>query len=225
MSRCKVGDVMTIDVVSVREDAPFREIVDLLETRRVSALPVVNQARMVVGVVSEADLLRKMEFAGVPARPRLFEGRRARVAREKAAGRVARELMSAPAVTIMAHTSVVEAARQMESAGVKRLPVVNLAGRLVGIVSRGDLLDVFQRSDAAITEDVRRELGQLPGVESAQVNVETTRAVVTLTGTLDRRSLVPVVSGIAERADGVVGVTNRLTYRLDDTAPVLVTVA
>ncbi len=133
--------------------------------------------------------------------------------------------MSAPAVTIMAHTSVVEAARQMESAGVKRLPVVNLAGRLVGIVSRGDLLNVFQRSDAAISEDVRRELGQLPGVESTQVKVETTRAVVTLTGTLDRRSLVPVVSSIAERVDGVVGVTNRLTYRLDDAAPVLMTVA
>jgi CBS-domain-containing membrane protein len=216
MTQREVGDVMTNDVVSVREDATFREIVDLLETRRISGVPVVDWANLVVGVVSEADLLRKLEFAGDESGRRLLAGRRVREAREKAAGGLAQDLMSKPAVTVLPETSVVHAARLMDSAGVKRLPVVNLAGRLTGIVSRRDLLKVFLRTDVAITDDVRRELDRVPGVDSTQVTVETMEGIVTLAGELDRRSLMPVVVRLAERVDGVVDVVNRLSFREDD---------
>jgi osmotically-inducible protein OsmY len=113
----------------------------------------------------------------------------------------------------------------MESAGVKRLPVVNMAGRLVGIVSRYDLLKVFVRSDADIRGDVRREYLQLPGVDAGQIVVEVDEGVVTLGGELDRRSMMVPVIRLAERVDGVVAVVSRLSYRVDDTvqlaAPIL----
>lgn len=217
MTKRMVGDVMTTNVVSVREDATFREIVELLEARGISAVPVVDWANMVVGVVSEADLLPKMEYAGGEVHKRLFEGHRVRDAREKAAGDLAQDLMSKPAVTVMPETAVVGAARLMDSMNIKRLPVVNLAGRLIGIVSRRDLLKVFLRTDVAITDDVRRELERVPGVDASVLAVETTEGIVTIAGKLDRRSLVPIVVRLAERVEGVVDVVNRLSFRTDDT--------
>jgi CBS-domain-containing membrane protein len=221
MTKRTVGEVMTTDVVSVREDATFREIVDLLETRGISAVPVVDWANMVVGVVSEADLLPKMEYAGREVRRRLFEGHRVREAREKAAGDLARDLMTRPAMTVLPETTVVHAARLMDSAGVKRLPVVSLAGRLIGIVSRRDLLKVFLRTDVAITDDVRRELEPVPGVDATVLTIQTTEGIVTLAGELDRRSLIPVVVRLAERVEGVVDVVDRLSFRTDDTKVVV----
>src|SRR5689334_10323552 len=134
MSRWKVGDVMTTGVVSVDQDASFRRIVELLEGQQVSGMPVVDGAQRVVGVVSEADLLPKMEYAGTPAGPHVFDGRRRRVAREKAAADSARKLMCAPAITVHPGSPLAAAARAMDEAGVRRLPVVDEFDRLVGIV-------------------------------------------------------------------------------------------
>jgi CBS-domain-containing membrane protein len=217
MGHWKVGDVMTADVVSVREDASFREIVDLLREHDVSALPVVDGGNLVVGVVSEADLLHKLEFAGDSERPRLFEGHRIRVARERAAGVVARDLMSTPAVTVMPQVTIVEAAKLMESSRVKRLPVVNLAGRLIGIVSRQDLVKVFLRSDEEIRAAVLRELRGLWDDVASEISVEVEDGIVTIAGEFDRKSTLPIAVRFAQRVDGVVDVIDRLTYRYDDT--------
>jgi CBS-domain-containing membrane protein len=218
MSRWTVSNVMTTSVVAVREDASFREIVDALETRKVSGLPIVDQQNRVVGVVSETDLLTKLEFTGEAKHPRLFEGRRVRLAREKAGGEVARDLMTAPPVTVMTDTPVVTAARLMATVGVKRLPVVNLAGRLVGIVTRSDLLKVFLRPDAENRADVLQALRHLSVAESCQVGVDVNQGVVTLTGEVEHKSAVETVVRLAQRVDGVIGVIDRLTYRHDDVA-------
>ncbi|MCW2640740.1 MAG: domain containing rane protein [Dactylosporangium sp.] len=221
MSRWTVNNVMTTPVVAVREDAPFREIVDALEARKVSGLPVVDRHNVVVGVVSETDLLTKMEFTGKAKHPRLFEGRRIRLAREKAGGELARDLMTAPPVTVMANTPVVTAARLMASAGIKRLPVVNLAARLVGIVTRSDLLKVFLRPDAEIRADVLQALRHLSVAETCQVSAEANQGMVTLTGQMEHRSSVETVVRQAQRVDGVIDVIDRLTYRHDDLAETL----
>ncbi|HEU4424419.1 MAG TPA: CBS domain-containing protein [Pilimelia sp.] len=219
MSRWKVRDVMTADVVSVPADALFREIVEVLTRRGVSAVPVVDRGRRVLGVVSEADLLPKVEFADGVDEPHLFEGRRHRVARGKATGVVAGELMSAPVITVSADVSVVEAAKLLESTGVRRLPVVDRTGRLVGIVSRRDILRVFLRPDAKIRAEILDEvLGRLLWMEPNQVRVAVASGVVTLTGELECRSLVQLTLRQVERVDGVVGVIDRLSYRIDDTA-------
>jgi len=217
MGRWKVADVMSTDVVSVGENAPYREVVDVLAGRRVSAVPVLDVVGHVVGVVSEADLLHKLELTGQPGNGYLFEGARQHAAREKAMAATARELMNTPAVTAMAHTSLVEAARRMDAAEVKRLPVVDDLGRLVGIVSRGDLLKVFLQPDTAIAEQVRTDvLRRVLRTAPPDVTVAVHNGVVTLNGTVERRSLIPVAVGLTTAVDGVVDVVDRLTYTYDD---------
>jgi len=154
MKNWTVDDVMTTAVVSVDQAASYRSVVDLLVGRRVSAVPVVDSFQRVSGVVSETDLLRKIEYAGDEA-PRLFDGRRRRGERGKALARTAADLMSAPAVTVLRGTSIARAARQMDAQKVKRLPVVDDLGRLIGIVTRGDLLKAHLRPD----DDIRADLG------------------------------------------------------------------
>ena len=223
MSRWKVSDVMTVDVASVPEKATFREIVERIEERGVSGLPVVDATDRVVGVVSEADLLAKIEYSGSGEGHTLFEGRRRRAAIDKAAGTAAYEVMTTPAITVLPSTSVVIAARQMDSSRIKRLPVVDEAGRLVGIVTGHDLVKVFLRADEAIAADVRSDLGQVFGSSPPKITVTVVEGVVDLAGELDRRSLVSVAVRLAERVDGVVEVVNHLTYRYDD-EPVVVNI-
>jgi len=145
----RVGDVMTRDVVSVRPETPCRAVADLMIEHRVSGIPVVDYFGHVVGVVSETDLLPRIETAR--ERPRLGERRAYRRDRRKAAGRTAAEVMTSPAVSVMPSLSVPVAARRMRVAGVKRLPVEDALGRLVGVVSRGDLL----RAGATDDRDLR----------------------------------------------------------------------
>jgi CBS domain-containing protein len=218
MKLWRVRDVMTHDVATVREETPYREIVDILTARRVSAVPVVDDFGHVLGVVSEADLLHKIEIAGEPQEHHIFEGRRRRVSRFKAGGLVAKDLMTTPPVTTLPSTAVAAAARLMEHEKVKRLPVIDDLGRLVGIVSRVDLLNVYLRSDEDIRHDVvdgvlRRVLWLEPGL----VRVEVTGGVVKLIGQLDRRSTAMLAVRLAQGVAGVVDVVDELGFDFDDT--------
>jgi CBS domain-containing protein len=149
----RVQDVMTRDVACAHGDTPYKELVRLLAGRRVSALPVVDDRGRVLGIVSEADLLPRPEQSARPV-ARLLSARRRRRERARAEATVAAELMTRPAVTVDPLAAVTEAARRMHRAGVKRLPVVDVVGRLVGFVSRVDLLSSFLRPD----EELRREI-------------------------------------------------------------------
>nr|BFE79412.1 hypothetical protein GCM10020093_020130 [Planobispora longispora] len=157
--RPTVADVMTEDVLTVPEQTPFKDIVAAFADRAVSGAPVLDDAGHVVGIVTEADLLRKEEHKDAPEeRHRLFEHRRDRLARQKARGDTAAELMTTPAVTVAPDTVIPAAARLMAEYGVKRLPVVDEAGRLVGIVSRADLLKMFLTPDERIRRKVIDEV-------------------------------------------------------------------
>jgi CBS-domain-containing membrane protein len=215
--RGRVRDVMTQDVVTVDEHAAFKEVAGLLTERRVSALPVLDADGRVVGVVSEADLMLKEEFPEGPPEGRWFQGRHRREARAKAAGGTAAELMTSPAVTIGPDASIAKAARLLHRHQIKRLPVLDPAGPLLGIVSRADLLKVFLRSDAEIAAQVRqRVLRRALWVGPDTVGVEVRDGVVTLTGQLERRSLIPILVNLVRGLDGVVGVVDRLSFEFDD---------
>ena len=136
MRRWIVGDVMTGTVVSVTASTPYKQIVESLQRHRVSAVPVVDDGGQVIGVVSEADLLAKLETP----EEAMFGRKLRRHVQAKAAGDIASELMSAPAVTISPQAALPAAARIMDAERVKRLPVVDDRGRLVGIVSRARLV-------------------------------------------------------------------------------------
>ncbi|GIF16362.1 CBS domain-containing protein [Actinoplanes teichomyceticus] len=211
-----VGDVMTRDVVSVAEQTSYRDVVDLLVEMRISAVPVVDGSGRVTGVVSEADLLRKIEYGGQD-QPRIFEGRRRRGERAKATARTAAELMSAPPVVVREGTPIAAAARLMDSTGVKRLPVTDAAGRLVGIASRTDLLRTYLRSDDDIRADVRNTvLREFLAEEADGVTVTVAEGAVTLAGRVGRWSSADLAERLTHQVAGVVQVRSSLSYDLDD---------
>lgn len=211
-----VGDVMTRKVVSVREDTPFKDIVAMLERRRVSALPVVDAENKVLGLVSESDLLAKV-VAGPESHPHIRGGRSTRgETRRKSRAETARELMHSPAVTTRSEVSVVHAARAAARAHVRRLPVVDVDGRLVGIVTRSDLLRVFLRDDEAVRRRLEETFASQWCIDASAVGVAVRDGVVTLSGEVERRTLIEPLDDAVRHTAGVVAVHNHLTYRHDD---------
>lgn len=212
-----VKDLMTTPVVTVEPTTPFKELVARLAEHRVSAVPVVDNDSRVVGVVSEADLLLKEEFPEPDQDIPLWWTRRARLHRAKAAASVARDLMTVPVVAISPDATVAEAARRMHTNKVKRLPVIDRTGRLVGIVSRGDLLKVFDRSDEAIRREVIEDVivGEFMMAPS-RFFLHVNDGVVVLQGRVERRNLLPYLVRAVQGVEGVVRVEERLTYDVDD---------
>ncbi|MFC8672738.1 CBS domain-containing protein [Streptomyces griseorubiginosus] len=215
MQHRTVADLMSHDVVRARRDTPFKELVELLADNGITAVPVVDELDHPLGVVSEADLLRKCSARTDPlsriAKPHL-EGWELAAAE----GATAEELMSAPAVCAHPEWTVTEAARLMAQHHVKRLPVVDEADQLKGIVSRGDLLRIFLRRDDAIRDEItgdvlRRTLNLAP----SDVTTEVHEGRVTLRGTVEASSLIPVIERLCRNVDGVVSVSAHIGYRFD----------
>ncbi|MEU3885081.1 CBS domain-containing protein [Streptomyces sp. NPDC029041] len=222
MKHSKVGALMTADVVCAEYGTPFKEVARLLAARRISGLPVVDDDEKVLGVISETDVMARQAETRDPSeprrllrRPRWTPGSRAR--RTKAQALTAGQLMSRPAITVHSDATVVEAARVMAQHRVERLPVVDDEERLVGIVTRRDLLEVFLRPDTEIREAIRNEvLGRALWLPSDAVDVDVREGVVTLTGQLERRVETTSAVEMCRRMDGVVAVVDHLTYRFDD---------
>jgi CBS domain-containing protein len=216
MKQWKVSDVMTTPVVSVREDTPYAEIVGTLANDKISAVPVQDSFGRVLGVVSEADLLHKVEFIG--DEPRVFEWGSRKANRAKAHASTAEELMTSPAITVQPGSSVVEAARLMEQEHVKRLPVVDEIGRLVGVVSRNDLLRMYLRPDPELRDEiVENVLRRMLWIDPVAVEVDVTGGVVTLGGQVDRKSTAEIAVHVTKGVPGVVGVVDQLAWSYDDT--------
>ncbi|WP_431934333.1 CBS domain-containing protein [Nonomuraea jabiensis] len=225
--RVKVRDVMTRQVVSVNGGASFKDVAEVLIAHGVSAVPVVDGEGHVLGVISEADLLRKEEFKEQyygegyqpPLRARLRRGlsKEGPKVRSRARGDTAADLMTIPAVTIGPYASVVSAMRLMAEHGVKRLPVAGKEGRLEGIVSRCDLLQVFLRFDADIAREVREDvLAHSLWAETSDVRATVKQGVVTLVGSMQRRSDARIAVCMVERVNGVVDVIDQIIWRQDD---------
>lgn len=215
MKNWTVDDVMTTAVVTVGPTAPYRALVDVLVGHRFSAVPVVDEFLRVTGVVSEADLLRKIEYAG-EEEPRMFDGRRRRGERTKATASTAESLMTSPPVVALSGTSIAAAARLMDSEGVKRLPVVDDLGRLIGIVSRADLLKVHLRPDDEIREDAEDGVLRNVTVESEPIRIDVVDGVVTMTGTVDRWSTKDIAVRLVRQIAGVAEVVDEIEYEYDD---------
>lgn len=211
--RYTVADVMTRTVVTVTASAEFKEIVAVMHEWKVSALPVIEGEGRVVGVVSEADLLVKEEVHG--HRLGLIEQWHRQDDTAKAGSTRAAELMTSPAVTIDAGATLPQAARLMAGKHVNRLPVVSADGTLEGVVSRGDLLKVFLRSDGDLAAQIRREIVvPLFPLSHRDVGISVTEGVVTLSGAVRDSRLIPVAAHLAQGVEGVVGVECELTAPL-----------
>ena len=197
---------------------PFKLLVRLIEENRVSAIPIVDGQGIPVGLVSEADLLLKQRRTELADRHDIVHPFKQRHDAAKARGMVASELMSSPPITIAVDASLTAAARLMHELNVRRLIVVDERGKIAGIVSRSDILQLFLRTDEEVREDVVGHV--IPSIfwpSPENLGVEVAWNVVTLTGEVDRRSDVEILSRMTRQVDGVVGVINHLGYRWDDT--------
>ena len=205
-----VKDVMTTRVIWVRKDATFREMAVALREYRVSAFPVVDDDRKVIGVVSEADMLNKEALIDEPG---FVDGILHRRDQAKARGVTAGDLMTTAVVAVRPEDTVEHAAKLMYDRGVKRLPVIDENGRLVGIVSRADVLSVFDRTDSAIAHEITHDviLGEFL-VDPSAIQVTVLDGIVTLAGRPETNETGHEIVRRIRHVQGVVAVRDRLDY-------------
>jgi CBS-domain-containing membrane protein len=201
----RISDVMTADVATADSDMTCKRVIMLMTDRHVNAVPVVDSGRKVLGMVSEADVLRKQERH--PARSAGLLHRRAERAWE---ARTVGELMTSPAVTVQPDAPLDAAARLMNAHHIRRLPVVDGSGDLVGVVSRRDLMKVFLRPDAEIEAEIQDVLAAILLEDANTITVSVREGIVTLTGTLADEDTLRLVTRLAADVPGVVAVASQL---------------
>jgi CBS domain-containing protein len=206
---------MTTSVVTVDRITPYQQIARLLAEHEISGVPVLMMGRLVAGVVTESDLLAAEDVTAREARLNAQSPKRWRLRQPGRTGLTAGALMTTPAITIHPDATIPGAARLMNTHHVRRLPVVDSQGKLVGIVSRRDLLSVFLRPDADVAHDVRQVLEELPLTDPKGVALTVRDGVVTFSGTIESASqreqdLIAVVLRQTWNVDGVVDVVNKL---------------
>lgn len=198
-----VAGVMTTDVVTVEPQTSFKACVRLMRLHGVGALPVVDAGRL-SGIVTMTDLMLK-EF-----RPTVRE----RYERPETGQHplTAAGFMTRNVVTVGPDEPLVVAVRLMFEHRINRLPVVAAAGRLVGVISRSDILRVFLRSDLSIRKEVGGSvLSDFQLVGRGRVTPEVHDGVVTLEGEVEPGPLTGVLLRLVASVPGVVGVRSHLT--------------
>jgi CBS domain-containing protein len=209
----KITELMQRDVVTAAPELPLKQLAALLVEHRISGVPVVSTDGSVCGVVSEADVLRKVDPCELRVKGilgRLLDD--AYGDEERYDARTVGDAMSAPALTVAPQQDVTEAARLMVQKRVNRLPVVD-GGKLVGIVTRADLVRAFQRSDEAIATEIADEvLFRTLWIEPGSVDVTVREGMVTLGGRVDSKEIAHVVATYVRRVPGVVAVESHLEW-------------
>jgi len=212
----KVQDVMTTDVATTGPDAPLKEAAMELVRRRISGMPVVSSDLQVIGVISEADILAKegdepsgggfLRWLVDPGDPWI---------RARFDAVTVGEAMSTPAQTITPDRPIAEAATIMLDEGVNRLPVIDPGGKLVGLVSRGDVVRAFARPDDEILEDIEEDvIRKAMWLDPNTLDVTVTNGVVALAGEVATAADAEIVSTLTRKVPGVVSVNSSLTYRV-----------
>ena len=216
----KVSDLMTTDVVTTTPATPIRAVARAMVEHGLSGMPVCDETGAVVGVVSEGDVLFK-ELGRVDVRAGFLgwflDSESDWV--EKAAARTAGEAMTAPAITALPFESVAAVARRMTEKGVNRLPVVTTDGRLVGIVTRADLVLAFVRPDHLVAEEIRDDvLRKVLWLTPGTVDVQVRDGEVDLAGLLDTEAELEVLEKLVAKVPGVVTVRSAVTFRREPAA-------
>jgi CBS domain-containing protein len=211
-----VSSVMTSPVVTVTPDTTFKDAVRMLRRKRVSGLPVVDRYGQLVGIVTEADLLNKVEKREPESY--VLESKRHRADRAHAAAMDVASAMTREVVSVRPDFPIALAAREMHTRGIKRLPVVDESGKVVGIVSRGDLLTVFLRPDREVRADVKKVLGDAFEKHGGrELKARLSSGVVDLTGAFEEKSRCDALVRAVTAVEGVIGVRSKMTYDIDDT--------
>ena len=200
----QVVDLMTTDVITVSRETGIRDAARLMFRNRVSGLPVTSPDGSLIGIITEADFLR-------------LEVERQEGANEL--GETVGDVMSAGVVTTGPDTEVYDAAKMMTFQDIKRLPVVDEESRLLGIISRADIVSVFTRPDDVIEDEIREDLiRRVLFIDPDELNVTVANGVVTFVGEIGTRNEARLLVELASRLDGVLHVESKLVWRFDDGA-------
>ncbi|HEX5824434.1 MAG TPA: CBS domain-containing protein [Candidatus Limnocylindrales bacterium] len=215
-----VRDVMTAEAISVSPPTPLREVAQLLLDHRISGVPVVDEHGEVLGVVSEADFLVKEQGPDAITHRRMArirgESPESRAQLAKLTATTAGEAMTTPAVTISAGSRIAEAAGIMTNRGVNRLPVID-DGRLVGIVTRADLVRAYVSSDDELVRTIREDvLLRILWLDPAVFTVVVKDGVASISGRVERRSTAEMVERAVAMVPGLVGVNVDVSWSMDD---------
>jgi len=215
-----VRDVMTRSVVSVHPTTPIKEVAQLLVDNGISGVPVVDVTGAVLGVVSEADLLIKEQGAdAIRHRPLArFRGESAesRAQLVKLGAVTAADSMTAPAITITPVRSIHDAAAIMTSRKVNRLPVVD-DGKLVGIVSRSDLVRAYVRSDDELAATIRQDvILRILWLDPTLFTVVVEDGLASISGHVERRSTAEMIERAVRMVPGIVDVQASVAWSTDD---------
>jgi CBS domain-containing protein len=213
----KVRDLMQSDVRTTTPEASLKDVARTLVENRISGMPVCDGEGKVVGVISEGDILFKErgrpEQRSAPLGWLLDGGSRTDL--KKATARTVGDAMTAPAVTIRPSSSATAAARLMIEQGVNRLPVVVQDGRVVGIVTRADLVRAFTRQDAEIAIEIQKDiLERVLWAEPSAIDLSVREGEVEVAGELETSTDVQIFEQLVEKVPGVVSLQSRVTYRV-----------
>jgi CBS domain-containing protein len=216
-----VEQVMTRSVVTVTKETPISEVARLLVEHAISGLPVVDPDGRVIGVVSEGDLLVREAGRRPPARRPLARlrdrDRGAGARRSKVEAATAGEMMTSPALTFEPFRALRTAAQVMTTNEVNRLPVVDADGRLLGIVTRADLVRAFVRTDDELVEAIRREvLVRTMWLDPDRFAVAVDRGAARVSGAVQKRSTAELVERFVALVPGIISVETDITWTEDD---------
>ncbi len=213
----RVIDVMTVDVVAVRPTTPLKEAARLMVQARVSGLPVTDDTGKLLGIISEGDFLHREVARERPRRHGLLDallGGDHSLAEAELVG----EAMSERVVTVPPDALLAEAARIMATQDVKRLPVIDPDGIVLGVISRADIVAAFTRPDELIEDEIREDVvRRVLFIDPDTLDLTVEEGVVTLEGEMPTRSEARLLEEMTRRLDGVVSVTSKLRWRVDDT--------
>ena len=215
-----IRDVMSASVVTVKPETPLKEVARMLIDRRISGVPVVDEEGMVLGVISEADLLVKEQGAEAIRHRRLArllgESTESRAQSVKLGAVTAAQAMTSPAVTIASGRPIPEAAAIMTSRHVNRLPVID-DGRLVGIVSRADLVRAYVRSDEQLAATIREDvILRILWLDPSHFTVTVKEGVAAVTGHVERRSTAEILVETVRTVPGIIDVRAAIRWSIDD---------
>lgn len=209
--KVRIREVMTRSVITISGDTPLKEAAVVMGRNRISGLPVMDGDEL-VGIITESDFVSRLAEDGGGLLDALLGRKQTEIG-----GSVA-EAMTRQPLTVAPDESVSAAARIMSEHRVKRLPVVDGSGRLVGIVSRADLMSVFARPDDRIESDILNEgVVGLIGADRDAISIEVRDGVVRLAGTVGSVTEKRMLEEFARRVAGVVTVESQLQASIDDT--------
>ncbi|NQV07484.1 CBS domain-containing protein [bacterium] len=213
----RVRDMMTTDPIAITAGTLLKEAARIMVRSQVSGLPVVNDTGHLVGIVTEGDFLRQEANRDRPYRLSLLDALFGDGEPEGPTAETVGEVMTVEVVTIAPESTLGEAARVMARRSVKRLPVVDDEGELIGVISRADVVNAFTKPDDVIEDEVREDvIRRLLFLDPDTIEVAVSDGVVTLAGELENRTETQLLEELTRRISGVVKVDSSLTYRIDD---------